>query len=75
MFKEIALHIWRPDERIATFYDRRWLAEFIGRMFPAGAVPDVIIQTEDDEGNVRRLCTVQAAVAKGREWLMCREPA
>jgi len=71
---ERALHIWQPDKRICTFYDRRMLGDFLSRMFPCGAWGDVIIQTDDGDGNVRTLCTVHDAVLRGREWLMCKEP-
>ena len=65
-------HIMRGDERLCTFYDRRWLGDMIKNMFPLGAHGDCIVQADDQDGTVQLMCSVNDAVHKGREWLMRR---
>lgn len=56
--------------RLATFYDRRNLRDFIPMMFPLGTIPPIAIQCDDGE-TVATLCSVNDVMIKGGEWLMC----
>lgn len=67
------LHIYDNDRghRLCTFYDRRDLGDYVFRMFPSCVVRDVVIQSQDIEGDTRTLCRLNDALLKGREYLMC----